>query len=120
RAVARLDHLRVEAGRGAARQAARREGDVLWRAAGHRGRDGGGPAGALIDADAARVGADREVVGRGASTGRELERADPGTPVEGAIGGDVLVRVPERTVVRGIDGHRGVVSPPREASGLRS
>src|SRR6185369_4864285 len=42
----------------------------------------------------------------------ELERPDPGLPVEAAGDRVILLRVPEGAVVGRIDDHRAVVSPP--------
>lgn len=43
-----------------------------------------------------------------------FERANAGVPIERAVGGEVLVRVPERAVVDGVDGHGAVISPAVE------
>src|SRR5262249_39010363 len=70
-------------------------------------------------AERARGGGDGEVGGGRAAAPRELERADPGAPVEAARRLQVLVRVPERAIVDGVDGHRAVVPPAAEAPRLR-
>src|SRR5213078_3294369 len=41
----------------------------------------------------------------------ELEIADARPPVEAARRGVVLLRVPERAVVHGVDAHRAVIAP---------
>ena len=48
---------------------------------------------------------------RGAEAGGEAEGADLGVPLEAAGGFHVLVRDPERAVVRRIDADRGVIAP---------
>lgn len=42
----------------------------------------------------------------------ESERPNPGCPVEAPSRGVILLCIPERTVIGGIDGHRAVVAPP--------
>ena len=49
---------------------------------------------------------------------RELEAPDPGLPVERARARVVLVRVPERAVVAGVDREVRVVAPATERVGL--
>src|SRR5207249_1001672 len=51
---------------------------------------------------------------------RELERPDSRVPVEGAVRGEVLVRVPECAVVGRIDTHARVVAPAAEGGRLRA
>src|SRR5204863_7205589 len=61
---------------------------------------------------------DREVRPRRAGARRELEIADPRAPIE--LAGDlvVLLRVPERAVVDGVDGHVAVIALTVERTGL--
>src|SRR5262244_604004 len=53
-------------------------------------------------------------------TTRELERRDAGTPVEFAVGLQVLVGIPKRTVIGGIYRHGAIIPPPAQTSCLRS
>src|SRR5205807_4144124 len=89
----------------------------LRRAVCHRRRDGAGAAAAALGgADRSGTGADREVIGgRRRTAAGELERADARLPVEGSVGGDVLVDVPERAVVAGVDRDGAVVTPTAQA-----
>jgi hypothetical protein len=48
----------------------------------------------------------------------ELERRNAGTPFEGAVVLQVLVGIPERTIIRGIHTHTRVVPPPAQISCL--
>src|SRR5205814_281688 len=51
----------------------------------------------------------------------QLERPDPGAPVERAVRGDVFARVPERASVDRVDAHRAVIAPAAQPpSGLRA
>src|SRR5262249_59654661 len=63
---------------------------------------------------------DREIVARRGAARRELERCDPGLPVERSVRRDVLARKPERAVVRRVDRHRRVIAPARERPSLRA
>src|SRR5262249_365431 len=58
--------------------------------------------------------------GCGLRAARQLERGDPGAPVEGAAGAQVLVGVPERAVVARIDLHAAVVPPAVRVGRLRA
>src|SRR6185437_5122288 len=57
---------------------------------------------------------DRRRRWRGTTTARELEGTDARLPVEGAIRGDVLVRVPEGATIGRVNRHRAVVAPTAE------
>src|ERR1019366_2548171 len=50
----------------------------------------------------------------------ELETRDFRAPVKRAVHLEVLVRVPERAVVHGIDGHGAVIAPSTEPCELRT
>src|SRR5207245_8840965 len=63
--------------------------------------------------------ADRKVGGP-ARAARELEGRDPRVPVEAAVRGEILIRVPERAFVAGIDAHARVVAPAAETTVLRA
>src|SRR6185312_4522618 len=93
------------------RRDARAQANRGRRAADDSRADRGGIATALRNAQAGRVGADREIVGRrGAATGI-LEGADACLPVEAAIGWDVFIGVPEGAAVGRVYRHRAVVTP---------
>src|SRR5438445_7940203 len=47
--------------------------------------------------------------------GGELERSQPGVPVEVAVGRNVLIRVPERAIVNWVDGDAGVIAPASDS-----
>src|SRR5690348_863370 len=51
------------------------------------------------------------------STRIELEGSDPRTPIERAARHVILLRVPQRAAVRGVDGHAAVI-PPAVKAGL--
>ena len=51
------------------------------------------------------------VTGRCSVAARELERTDARAPVERAVRGQILGRVPERAIVDRIDRHGTVVAP---------
>src|SRR5262249_50846472 len=69
----------------------------------------------------ARIGADREIIGRRRTAAVwELERANARAPVEAAAGLQVLVGVPEGAVVHRVHRHRAVVAPAMEVTRLRA
>src|SRR5439155_23657506 len=76
--------------------------------------------GALGEGEAGGAGADGKVVGGGGTAAGELEGGDLRVPVEGAVIGNVLGRVPESAVVAGIDHQIGIVAPAGQIGGLRA
>src|SRR5207248_9053346 len=83
---------------------------------------GRGRASVLRRGHRARTRADGEVIRwRSAAAAWQLERPDPGAPVERAVRGDVFARVPERASVDRVDAHRAVIAPAAQPpSGLRA
>src|SRR6185437_2616130 len=78
---------------------------------GDSGADRGRTTAALGNAQAGWVGADREIISGSRPATGELERADTRVPVEVAVGGKVLVGVPEGAAVRRVNRHRAIVAP---------
>src|SRR5205814_496224 len=72
---------------------------------------------AFEDAGLVRRLGNRHVRDVRARAARELEVADPSAPVEAAVRGVVLLRVPEGAVVDRVDGYVAVVAPAVERVG---
>ncbi len=59
-------------------------------------------------------------IARFSGTTEKLEGADARFPVKAAVGGNVLVRVPEGAAVAGVYRHAAIIAPTRETAVLRA